>query len=81
MRKGRGIDHSWETRKYIGDIAIYANCKCGFEYACSSSKRNKDGSWSFEQEITNLYYYCPNCGAHKKYYNDIPERINKNRYE
>ena len=81
MRKGRGIDHSWETRKYIGDVAIYAHCKCGFEYACSSSKRNEDGSWSLEQEITTLYYYCPICGAHKKYYNGIPIKINKNRYE
>ena len=70
-----------ETRKYIDDVAIYAHCKCGFEYACSSSKRNKNGSWSLEQEITKLYYYCPNCGAHKKYYNDIPIKINKNRYE
>ena len=34
-----------------------------------------------EQEITTLYYYCPICGAHKKYYNDIPIKINKSRYE
>ena len=25
MRKGRGIDHSWETRKYIGDVAFSSN--------------------------------------------------------
>lgn len=72
----RGTDHSWEIRKYFGDIALYARCKCGFEYACSSSKRNEeDGSWSFKQEITKLYYYCPNCGARKKWYNEVPRKI------
>lgn len=76
-RKGRGIDHHWEIRKYLGDIALYAHCKCGFEYACSSSKRKPDGSFSFEQEITKLYLYCPYCGARKKWYNDIPRKINR----
>lgn len=66
MRKGRSIDHHWEIRKYNGDIALYAHCRCGFEYACSSNKRKLDGSFSFEQEIDSLYNYCPNCGAHKK---------------
>lgn len=75
MRKGRGIDHHWEIRKYLGDIALYAHCKCGFEYACSSSKRKPDGSFSFEQEITKLYSYCPCCGARKKWYNPEPKKI------
>ena len=77
MRKGRRIDHSWEVRKYKYDMALYARCSCGFQYVCSSSKRNEDGSWSFQQEITKLYPYCPQCGAHKKWYNIIPRKINK----
>jgi len=74
MRMKRGTDHNWETRKYRGDMAIYAHCHCGFEYCCSSSKRNDDGSWSFMQIITKLYRYCPNCGARKKTYNLEPTR-------
>ncbi len=74
MKMKRGTDHSWDIRKYEGDIAWYAHCKCGFGYACSSSKRDKDGSWNFEQEITKLYYYCPNCGACKKWYNEVPRK-------
>ena len=81
MRKRRGKDHHWEIRKYCGDLALYAHCKCGFDYACSSSKRNEDGSFSFEQEITNLYSYCPYCGAYKKWYNDVPVKINKYPWE
>ena len=77
MRKGRSTDHNWEIRKYRGDIALYAHCKCGFYYACSSNKRNSDGSFSFEQEITKIYNYCPNCGARKKWYNNIPKKVEK----
>jgi hypothetical protein len=54
--------------QYTGDIAWYAFCSCGFSYPCSRNKRNIDGSWSYEQEIANLYNYCPFCGAKKKYY-------------
>ena len=43
-RQKRGNDHNWEIRKYDCDIALYAHCKCGFQYNCSSSKRNKDGT-------------------------------------
>ena len=77
MRKGRSIDHHWEIRKYLGDIAWYAHCSCGFDYACS---RNKHG-FNLEQEINLLYRYCPNCGARKKWYNDIPVKINKYPWE
>lgn len=76
----RGIDHSWEVREYLGDIAWYARCKCGFEYACSKSKRNNDGTWSVEQEIDWLAHYCPNCGARKKWYNLEIIKINKYRF-
>ena len=73
----RGTDHSWQVRKYRGDIALYAHCKCGFQYYCSSSKRNEDGTWSVEQVITNLYQYCPHCGARKKWYNEEPIKMDK----
>ena len=72
MRTIRGKDSKWEMRRYRGDIAIYAHCKCGFEYACSSNYRNEDGTWSFRQIITKLYHYCPYCGSHKKTYNKEP---------
>lgn len=81
MEIKRGTDHKWEIRKYLGDIALYAYCKCGFQYNCSSSTRNEDGTWSIKQQITFLYPYCPKCGAHKKWYNEEPIKIDKNRYE
>ena len=81
MRKGRQIDRDWDIRKYKGDIAFYAHCSCGFQYACSSSKRNEDGTCNFQQEITKMYNYCPNCGAHKKYYNAVERKIDKFPWE
>lgn len=80
-RQKRGKDHNWQTRKYYGDAAIYAHCKCGFQYNCSSSKRNEDGTWSLKQYITKLYLYCPRCGARKKCYNEEPIRIHKSIWE
>ena len=74
MKMKRGTDHYWEVRRYKDDIALYAHCKCGFEYSCSSSARNEDGTWSFKQVITKIWQYCPNCGARKKWYNDIPKK-------
>lgn len=70
MRQKRGKDHAWKIVKCKPDIALYAKCKCGYKYSCSQSKRNADGTWSFEQEIVILHNYCPNCGARKKYYDD-----------
>jgi len=77
MKMKRGTDHNWEVRRYCGDIALYAHCKCGFYYCCSSSKRNEDGTWSVEQEITRIYRYCLSCGARKKWYNEEPIKVNK----
>lgn len=68
MRTIRGKDSHWETRRYKGDMAIYAHCKCGFEYCCSSNA----GPEQFKQIITYIYHYCPNCGSHKKTYNEEP---------
>lgn len=67
----RGTDHSWEIRKYKADISWYAHCKCGFQFPCSHSKRADDGSWTAQQELSELYNYCPCCGARKKIYTDL----------
>ena len=75
MRMKRGTDHYWNIRKYLGDIALYAHCDCGFQYGCSSNKINEDGTWSLVQEITNLYRYCPFCGVRKKWYNEKPHEM------
>ena len=75
MKMKRGTDHCWDVRKYLGDIALYAHCNCGFQYVCSSNHRNEDGSWSLLQDITYLYQYCPLCGARKKYYNETPNKM------
>lgn len=77
MKMKRGTDHWWEVRRYTGDIALYAHCKCGYQYNCSSKKRNKDGSWSLEPVITKIHFYCPHCGARKKWYNEKPIKINQ----
>lgn len=71
----RGTDHYWNIRRYRGDIALYAKCSCGYQYRCSTGKRNEDGTWSLEQEITILNNYCPYCGAHKKWFNEVPDYI------
>ena len=71
----RGTDHSWEIRKYIGDIAWYAHCNCGFDYNCSHTKYSKKEG--FITKIDFLYHYCPNCSARKKWYNEEPIKINK----
>lgn len=77
----RGTDHSWRIVKYNGDISLYALCKCGFRYSCSSSERNDDGTWSAEQEITKIYPYCPMCGARKKTYSTDVTRLDKFSWE
>lgn len=74
MRKGRGIDHRWDIRRYLGDLAFYAYCRCGWYYCCGDDLNNK------EPEKWKLYPYCPCCGAHKKRYNDVPRKINKFQY-
>ena len=73
----RGTDHNWEIRKYIGDIAWYAHCKCGYQYCCSKCSRDEDGTWIPQQQLNWLAHYCPNCGARKKWYNEEPIKINK----
>ena len=72
MKMKRGTDHWWEVRKYWGDSALYAHCKCGYQYVCSSLKKNEEGYW--KEIITKLFLYCPKCGARKKWYNEEPKK-------
>lgn len=82
MKNKRGTDPGWTIIKYKGDIALYAKCLCGFQYAASKNAgRNKDGSWNMTQKIFELYQYCPNCGARKKCYSDIVIHIDKFPWE
>lgn len=74
MRKGRSVDRHWEVRKYLGDEAFYAYCRCGWHYCCGDCLSHK------EPEKWTLYPYCPWCGAHKKWYNDVPKEMNKYQY-
>jgi len=80
MRKGRQIDHNWDIRRYKGDCAFYAYCKCGFYYPCHKISHSTD-IFKTEIDLNKIYHYCPNCGAHKKWYNDIPRKINKFQWE
>lgn len=77
MKMKRGTDHWWEVRRYHGDAALYAHCKCGFQYNCSSFE--KRDSW--KQIITKIYPYCPYCGARKKWYNEEPKKIETYSWE
>ena len=63
----RGKDKNWYIVKYIGDMAYYANCKCGWRYVCGSAFQNEG--------IRVIYSYCPSCGARKRSYNDIPDQL------
>lgn len=76
----RGTDHTWEIRKYKGDIMLYAHCSCGYEYGASTNKLTPDGKRLFEQEIYGLYRYCPWCGARKKWMTEVIQQ-SKTRWE
>lgn len=62
----RGTDHECRVVKYQGDGAVYARCKCGFEYNCGKSRCRKDGTWSMicgkEMEDEDLEYIRPEEG-------------------
>ena len=67
----RGRDKHWDVRKYKGDGAFYAFCKCGWYYVCGDILNHKeDSSWM-------MYKYCPCCGAHKKFFNPVPKKMEK----
>ena len=77
----RGTDHTWRVIKYKGDMAIYARCKCGFEYNCGTREHLDDGTLGFSQVPTFFYRYCPNCGAKKKWRTEYIKKIGKYRWE
>ena len=63
----RGRDKNWKLVRYKGNGAVYAQCKCGWEFACGhiipSEKFSPD----------RMYKYCPACGAKKKYMSDVKD--------
>lgn len=72
---------NWYIIKFKWDIALYAKCRCGFKYCCSSNVRNDDGSWSPKQEIVKLYPYCPMCGHKKRTYSENIRIVTKKEEE
>ena len=54
----------WNKIKFKGDVAIYAQCKCGYHYACSRLVK-KDESWVNDEY--KFYPYCPMCGVKKRF--------------
>lgn len=76
----RGTDHEWLVVKYKGDGAVYARCKCGFEYDCGKSRCREDGTWTMTQYPTIIYPHCPYCGARKKRYNEEPAKLDEFRW-
>ena len=81
MKMKRGTDHEWFVVKYKDDVAVYARCKCGFEYNCGQSRRMEDGTWSIKQYPSIMYRYCPWCGARKKRYNEEAEKLDKFQWQ
>jgi hypothetical protein len=61
----------WYIRKYRGDGAIYARCRCGYQYGCYKTVDK------FKIKIGYTYPYCPQCGEFKRFLfmrDDIKER-------
>jgi hypothetical protein len=75
MKKGRKKDHVWKFIKYKGDMAIYAQCRCGFSYECY-----KQNGLTFIPDPYRLYPYCPVCGSRKKRYNPEVVKVDKFRW-
>ena len=75
----RGTDHNWEMRRYRGDSAIYAHCKCGYEYQCSKSII-ESGRFEIIINKHNIFWYCPRCGARKKTFNEVITKVDRERW-
>lgn len=74
----RGTDHTWQLIKFLGDIAIYAKCKCGFYFNCSRPESGE--SWA-KQVPSAFYAYCPKCGARKKWRTTDIKKLNRYPWE
>jgi hypothetical protein len=81
-RPKRGKDHNWELIKYNGDRAVYARCKCKFEYSIflyrngtKDFKVDENGQLMIARKPDTMYLYCPRCGAKKKTYNALIRRL------
>ena len=62
---------AWYIRKYRGDGALYARCRCGYQYGCYKTVDN------FKIKMGYTYPYCPQCGKFKRFLfmrDDIKER-------
>ena len=80
MKKGRRKDHVWRFVKYLGDIAYYARCSCGFRYACYK-EHSKEQQFPLEIAPEKLYNYCPICGSRKTRYIEEITKIDKYPWE
>ena len=81
-RPKRGMDHTWQLIKYKGDAAIYAKCKCGHRYRCSTDGYDENGKRTPIIQVPTIFYpYCPICGARKKWYTNEIQKIDKYRFE
>lgn len=81
-RPKRGKDHNWELIKYNGDGAVYARCKCKFEFCIFSYRKDlnefkvdENGQLVIAREPDIMYLYCPKCGAKKKTYDTFIRRL------
>ena len=55
--------NTWYIRKYKGDGAIYAYCRCGYKYGCYKLDEH------FKVRLGYTFPYCPQCGEYKKFLN------------
>ena len=76
MAKRNKSDHQWHIKKFKGDLAVYAYCKCGFSYGSYYQK-----GLNCYLDPSKLYPYCPICGAKKRTYNPEPEKVDRYRWE
>ena len=67
----------WYIRKYLGDGALYAYCRCGYKYPCYKMTDQ------FKVTLGYTYPYCPQCGEFKRFLfmrDDIKEKYYDRNY-
>ena len=73
MRNFRLKSNVWYVRQYKGDGALYAKCKCGYQYNCTDR-----GKVPWQIKLGYLYDYCPYCGRKMHWMeirDDLYERV------